>query len=73
MPRYSVDRIEGDYAVLMEEDCSTISVLLTDLPDGTREGSLLQEESGVYKLDVEQEQFRRSAILSLQEKLRRKK
>ena len=73
MQRYSVDRIEGDYAVLMDDDCSTVLVLLTDLPKGTKEGSVLLAVAGEYKLDAAEEQLRRNEILSLQEKFRRKK
>ena len=69
---YSVDRIEGAYAVLVGETEPDLSVLLSDLPECVKEGTVLRLQDGVYVLDVEEQQRRRTRILALQEKLRRK-
>lgn len=72
MAVYSVDRIEGDYAVLVGEDKSNVTVSLDRLPAGIKEGNVLRFEGGAYSLDSAEEQQRRSRILALQEKLCRK-
>ncbi len=69
---YSVDRIEGEYAVLVGDSGPELPVLLAELPEGVREGNVLRLEDGVYRTDATEEQHRRSQILSLQDKLRRK-
>lgn len=71
MAMYSVDRVEGAYAVLVG-DVDDVSVPLTELPEGVKEGSVLRLENGAYVLDSAEEQRQRNRILSLQEKLRRK-
>lgn len=70
---YSVDRIEGAYAVLVGETEPDLTVLLSELPEGVKEGAVLRLQDGVYVLDAEEQQRRRSRILALQEKLRGKK
>ena len=72
MNLYSVDRIEGDYAVLTGDSGPDISVLLAQLPEGIKPGRILRLEDGVYTVDEAEEQQRRSRILALQAKLRRK-
>ena len=73
MTTYSVDRIEGEYAVLVGDNGPDRPVLLAELPEGVKAGSILRLEAGVYSLDATEEQQRRRQILSLQDKLRRKK
>ena len=73
MAKFSIDRIEGAYAVLIDDQGNDSSVLLSDLPKGVKEGNVVRYEDGVYALDAAEEQQRRSRILSLQEKLRNKK
>ncbi|MBE6806588.1 MAG: DUF3006 domain-containing protein [Ruminococcaceae bacterium] len=68
---YSVDRIVGDVAVLVGEDTS-LSVAMSLLPTGVKEGSVLRVEDGSYVLDSVEEEARRQRILSLQNKVRRK-
>lgn len=72
MTRYSVDRFEGDLAVLVDDEGNSRTEPLSALPAGTHEGSifLLTEEG--YSPDLDTESKRREQVLSLQEKLRRK-
>jgi len=55
---YSVDRIVGDVAVLVGEDTS-LSVAMSLLPTGVKEGSVLRVEDGSYVLDSVEEEARR--------------
>ena len=65
--KYIVDRIEGNLAVCEADDMSVTVISLSDLPDGTHEGSVINFISGVYSLDLDEEQERRERILSLQD------
>lgn len=57
---YSIDRIEGGYAVL-EQDGVLTDVLLSALPEGVREGDLLEQtESGWACRQAETESRRES-------------
>ena len=70
---YSIDRIEGDVVVLVDDDGHSIPVSLSALPSSVACGDVLRMQDGVYVLDTDETQARRSYAFSLQEKLRRKK
>ena len=65
--KYIVDRIEGNLAVCESENMSMSVICMSDLPDGTREGSVVIFENGTYTLCSEEEQDRRDMILALQD------
>ncbi|MGN0467631.1 MAG: DUF3006 domain-containing protein [Acutalibacteraceae bacterium] len=68
-----VDRIENKIAVCEAEDCIHVEIALSELPEGTHEGSVLVKKAdGTYVLDKQQEEKRRSEMLSLQENLFKK-
>lgn len=69
MEYLSVDRIENDTAVCEREDMSVVKLPLSALPQGTREGSVLKVENGVYSLDNSEKNRRRKHILELQDLL----
>lgn len=63
MSRYSVDRIEGGFAVI-EYDGSFLSVSLDELPENISEGVILTKNSdGSFSID-ESETKNRKALLS---------
>ena len=66
---YYVDRIEADEAVCETPDGETLRLPLTALPEGTREGSVLREEEGVFILDDAAAEARRATLFALQEAL----
>ena len=67
---FAVDRLEGAIAVLEAEDGRLIDVPLADLPEGTRQGSILRNDAkGGYFLDADEEARRRHANFLLQESL----
>ena len=65
-----VDRIEGDLAVCETEDGEHLTLPLGCLPDGVREGSVLErDEAGSFLLNAETEEKRRSELLKRQNEL----
>ncbi|MFI3141234.1 MAG: DUF3006 domain-containing protein [Clostridia bacterium] len=67
-----VDRIEGDFAICEKEDMSFTQIKITDLPKGTKQGSFLNHQNGVFVLDEKAEQEARERILEKQAKLFKK-
>ena len=70
---YSLDRIEGDMAVLVEDGGATVVVSLSALPPEPTEGKMYRCIDGQYVEDTDAEQARRDAVRALQDKLRRRK
>ena len=69
MEYLSVDRIENDTAVCERDDMSVVELALSSLPQGTKEGSVLKVENGIYSLDESEEKRRRKRIFELQNML----
>ena len=59
---FYVDRFEGILAVVQREDGVPGFIFRKELPEGTREGSVLIYEDGTYRLDEEKEKARRRAM-----------
>ncbi len=54
--RYTVDRFEGDIAVIENRDTGEmININKNDLPNGIHEGSILKINNGKYEIDLEEE------------------
>ncbi len=70
--RYIVDRIEGSFAVLQDDNETLTTHPLSALPAGVRPGDVLLLENGAYTVDSEATKSCRSRILALQNKIRRK-
>ncbi len=62
---WSVDRIESGQAVCISDSELQKVIPLEKLPKGTKEGSVLREDSGVFILDMEEETRRRNRIQAL--------
>ena len=60
-------------AVLVDENATIVNVALSDLPCTVKCGDVLRLIDGVYRIDSEETESRRSYVLALQEKLRKKK
>ncbi len=69
---YSIDRLEGDLAVLIDEDENTVTLPRTQLPADVKAGDMLRLTDGEYTIDAEAARARRERILRLQQKLRHK-
>ncbi len=57
----TVDRIENGIAIV-EENGKRTDIPLCELPEGTREGSLLKRENGRLLLDPETERAQREKL-----------
>ena len=69
MEYLSVDRIENDTAVCERDNMSVVELALSSLPQGTKEGSVLKVENGIYSINENEEKRRRKRILELQNML----
>lgn len=69
---YSIDRFEGDIAVLIDEQEAAHEVPRSLLPEGVDEGDMFRFKDGHYSLDDDATRARREQILRLQNKLRGK-
>lgn len=69
---YTIDRFEGDTAVLEDENGSAVCVARALLPAEAAESDVLRFADGVYAVDADETAARRAAVLSLQKRLRRK-
>ncbi len=61
---YTIDRIEGSFAVC--ENMKTLkieNILLTTLPHDIKEGTVLKFENGIYFIDDEYKKIREKQIL----------
>ena len=67
-----VDRVEGDIAVLEKEDMTHIYTNISELPDGTKEGTVLAFDGTVYTIDTDEEERRKKRMLELQSRLLKK-
>lgn len=70
---YSVDRFEGDIAVLIDEDGNRLDVVRTDLPMGIAAGDMVRLQAGTFQRDDEATAARRARIIELQNRLRNRK
>ncbi len=70
MMMFYVDRIEDNLAVCEAADGEILTIPIDALPDGTREGSVLeQDQSGVWRQNLEEEARRRNKLFELQKDL----
>jgi hypothetical protein len=65
MKIYILDRFEGGFAVLENEQGKMSNVPLQDLPAGLREGDVLCEDSGVFTYDEKSTKDRAEKIKRL--------
>ena len=68
---YSIDRFEGEFAVLVDEQLRSHDVPRSLLPEEAKAGDMLRFEDERYTLDDAAARARRERILRLQNKLRR--
>ena len=71
-PLFSLDRIEGDVAVLIGEDDTSCTVPLSVL-SSAETGKMYRKVGDTFVEDPDAEQARRARIQALQNRLRRRK
>ena len=61
---YTVDRVEGDIAVLFDDDDNKSDVPLSELPENIKEGDILRfdEENKTYIIDKSKTEKVKSSI-----------
>lgn len=67
---FSVDRIEGETAILMDDHGRTVPIPMTAFTDAVSPGDMVCQREGVFLLDEAETQRRRSYVSTLQSKLR---
>lgn len=68
---FSIDRFEGDVAVLIDENEGVVHARRDVLPPDVQCGDMLRLVDGNYVSDTDATAIRREAILRLQAKLRK--
>ncbi len=71
--KYKVDRITEDIAVLEDENCEHIKVNLSELPKGTKEGSVVMMIENQFILNKTETNSDRSRIYQKQMQILKKK
>ena len=69
---FSLDRIEGDVAVLLSDNGERCAVPLSQLPATPESGKMYRAVGSGFVEDPDAEEARRAEIQSLQNRLRRK-
>ena len=67
--KYVIDRFEGKYAILEDENKMMIDILISDLPEGMEEGDVLIKEGDVYVIDQLETQRRKEKLRELMDDL----
>ncbi len=70
--KLTVDRIVQGIAVIEKEDMSHFEVSLSDLPHGTKEGTVLEYDGENYVIDPDEEEERKRRISQKQKLLFKK-
>lgn len=70
---YSIDRFEGEYAVLQNMQGQNFDLPRSEIPENAKEGDMLIEYGGVYSIDEKLTQERKEKIARLKNRIRRKK
>lgn len=70
---YSIDRFEGDVAVLIDEDGAPINVPRNELPSGISAGDMVRLQDNGYQRADDAAAARRAQVIALQNRLRNRK
>lgn len=57
--KYIIDRLEEGLAICEDELRKRISIPIEHLPDGLKEGDVLNEEKGLFSIDPQETENRR--------------
>lgn len=68
-----VDRIEGEFAVCEMPDETEQAISLSSLPEGVKEGTVLDFCDGIYTINEEKARAKRKSNFDLQSQLFKRK
>lgn len=66
---YSIDRIEGEFAVCEDDGGNIVKIPLSELYDNPKEGDMLKKLGEKYVFDKAETDARRKKIIALQNSL----
>ena len=67
--KFIIDRFEGDYAILEDENKNMLDILKSSLPDKVKEGDVLILKSNSYTIDQDETNKRKDQIQKLMNEL----
>lgn len=66
---YTIDRFEGDYAVLEDDDENRVNVKKALLPEMAKEGDVLDFDGEAYTVNAEETEKRRQSVIEMLRKM----
>lgn len=66
---YTIDRFEGDYAVLEDDDENRVNVKKALLPEMARESDVLDFDGEAYTVNAEETEKRRQSVIEMLRKM----
>lgn len=67
--RYTVDRIEGGFAVCEDDKGNAVNLKLSQLPKNIRSGDIIELSGGKFTVDKKAAEERRAKLAALQDSL----
>ncbi len=65
----TIDRFEGEYAVCIDENESTMNIHTSLLPTNAKEGDYLEKQNEKYIVDSEKTRLKREELIKFQDSL----
>jgi hypothetical protein len=72
MSRYTLDRFEGEWAILEDQEGRPVQVPRDQLPSGTKEGTVLDRDKDIWTVNEAQSDLIRRAVRMRMDRLRGK-
>lgn len=66
---YTIDRFEGDYAVLEDDDENRVNVKKALLPEMAKESDILDFDGEAYTVNAEETEKRRQSVIEMLRKM----
>ena len=66
---YTIDRFEGDYAVLEDDDENRVNVKKALLPEMAKESDVLEFDGEAYTVNAEETEKRRQSVIEMLRKM----
>lgn len=66
---YTIDRFEGDYAVLEDDDENRVNVKKALLPEMAKESDVLDFDGESYTVNAEETEKRRQSVIEMLRKM----